>query len=208
MDSKRQIAADAPVYPKYTPVPEIIKEGDPLYEGPRVAHVSESGQETVVPSVPYEWWVDAHGNAVSLVVSTNRNPKEREARYGELERDRRLYLGWKPFTHFASDAERERYQAELKARQAARSQGYTDAAKSPAELWGEQSGRALERTLNAMTQRILAAEGGPRQVSNAEVSEDDYGSTPELDALDGAPVNADAEIGEPAPQPTKGRKAR
>lgn len=165
MNAKReqepaQPADDSDVYPPYTPVPTIIDEGSPLYEGPRVVGTAPDGKETVVPSVPYEWWVDSHGNGVPLVVSTHRDPNEPEDRYGNMERKRRAFLGWRPFSSFASVEERQKYMADLKAKRAEAAKVYTDIAKNPAELFGENAGKAIEKVLGAMTDKMAKAERG------------------------------------------------
>lgn len=155
-----EVAPDGHVYPQYTPIDPITKDTDPLYEGPRVVHTNEdTGVETVVPNLPYEWWVDTHGNPVALVVSTNRNPREEyETRYGDLERRRRRELGWKPFSEFSSAEERTAYMKKLQAAQHEKTKGYVNQTKSAGELFGDNAAKALDRHLDQIEKRMAKAE--------------------------------------------------
>ncbi len=80
------------------------KPGDENHPGVEMMFIK--GKRVYISGLPYEWWVDHHGNVVPLATSTNRNPDDPEGgfdqAYSKMTQDERRAEGWKPL-HEVSD---------------------------------------------------------------------------------------------------------
>lgn len=66
-------------FPPYKPTPFGARR-----QGNHVAAITEDGKQISVPRLPYVRAVDGAGNLVFLVISTNRDPQERDRAYESM----------------------------------------------------------------------------------------------------------------------------
>lgn len=109
-----------------------------------VGHTDE-GVEVSVPQCEAEFWIDPSGNKVSLVVGTNR--AKTELGYAEYIRAQKRRSGWRSWSSFDGDADREAHIQERKKRHAINSAKY-DA------IWRSMDEQEILRTQKGMAKGL------------------------------------------------------
>jgi len=117
-----------------------------------------SGSPIVVPALPYEYWLDADGNFITLIIGTNRDPNELDAAYEKFHTLNARAHRWRRLSDFASEEELLATLNERRAASYERGRKYDEMHMSVKDIQADKSNKLLERLVTTVVNKLAPEE--------------------------------------------------